>query len=513
MKQALARKLGVLAFVPLLAACSSAPAKTKDLDIFFSASARNRQFNGSVLVAENGKVLYEKSFGYADFPNRKPNTGDTVFPLASISKTLTATAILQLYEKGKLRLADPVAAYFPEFPYPEITIRHLLSHTSGLPPYNAFFDAIRETNPDKVFTNADFIPGLIARQKPLLYRPGENGNYDNVNFIILALILEKASGRPYSECIESQILRPSGMKETSLYPSSLLFDPSGVKPRNLAIPHWYPHFYSSEPIRADSMPYVSSYWHAYNFLGFGDYISTTHDLLKFDQALYDGRLLSEAVLKEAFTPVKLKDGNDNALSYGLGWASEKDESLGKIVYHGGGAIGLSCVLSRNITRRQTVILYDIARDNARPMALSAFKILNGRPVRSPGESLAIIYGRVLVGEGPAAAQSVLEKLKKGPVAYELNEDEFNTLGYDLLGDNNPFHRPEERRVREALNVFKLNIELFPASWNAYDSYGEALLKAGEKEEAIRMYRKSIELNPKNENGKKVLERLSKDNPK
>jgi tetratricopeptide (TPR) repeat protein len=410
-----------------------------------------------------------------------------------MSKTITATAILQQVEQGKLRLMDPVVKYLPDFPYPTITIRHLLSHTSGLPPYNAFFDSVQTAHPDSVFTNVDFIQGVNANKRPLLYQPGEKWNYDNVNFIVLALILEQVSGTPFNVYIEKHILRPAGMSNTTFFPLSLQFDPSHVHSKNLATPHWYPHFYSDTPIRATAIPYVVTYWHAYNFIGFGDYTSTTEDLLKYDEALYDGRLLGKAELQEAFTPVKLNDGKDNPGLYALGWEVEKDSSLGKVVYHGGNSIGLSCILVRNLTKHQTVIVFDIAHDDAHSIANSVLKILNGKRVQSPRNNLAKLYGRVLVTRGAAVARDTLMMLKSDTVNYELSEDDFNTLGYDFLGNTNPFHMPVEHKYAQALIVFETNIALFPRSWNVYDSYGEALLKSGRKPEAVAMYQKSIEL--------------------
>src|SRR5205823_2963456 len=131
----------------------------------------------NVLVAQDGKVVFERSFGYADVVGRAPNTGSTSFPIASITKTLTATGVLQLVSQGKIQLNDPVVKYLPGFPYTGITVRHLLSHTSGLPSYNTFFDTEKDAHPGKVFTNADFLPGLAANAKPLLYQPGDSGNY------------------------------------------------------------------------------------------------------------------------------------------------------------------------------------------------------------------------------------------------------------------------------------------------------------------------------------------------
>jgi CubicO group peptidase (beta-lactamase class C family) len=248
------KKLFVSYLVILAGLSVSGQSKQKAIDDYFKALVKNQQFSGNVLVIENNKIVYENAAGYADYTTKTPNTVGIRFPIASISKIFTATAILQLKEKGKLNITDSVSKYLPEFPYTEITIKHLLSHTSGLPPYNAFFDKARKENPDKTFTNKDFMPGVVANKQPLIYQPGEKGNYDNINFLILALIVEKVSGMPYKNFIEKNILQPAGMVETSLLPLPEQFDGREIK--DFAFPHVYLHSYETTPVKSNSIPYV-----------------------------------------------------------------------------------------------------------------------------------------------------------------------------------------------------------------------------------------------------------------
>lgn len=482
--------------------------KEKIIDDYFDALVKNQQFSGNVLVVDDNKIVYERSFGFADHISKAPNTPDISFPIASISKIFTATAILQLKEKGSLNITDPVTKYLPGFPYPEIKIRHLLSHTSGLPPYNAFFDKEKKENPDKVFTNEDFLPGVIANRQPLVYQPGEKGNYDNINYLILALIVEKASRMSYEKYIESNILRPAGMKETVLFPLPEQFNRADIK--NFAFPHVYLHFYDDKPVKSSSIPYVRQYWRSYGFRGFADYVSTIRDLWKFDKALYNNTLLKPETLEEAFVPVKLNNGENNPDEFGLGWEIEKDSTMGKLVYHSGAAMGLSSNILRNITKHQTVILFDNAHFNAHENATKVMMLLNDKKVDTPKKSIAKIYGNILLNIGTTEARETLESLRKDTLNYYLTEHEMNTLGYDFMGNTNPYHLPETHFYKQAVETLKTNVELFPNSWNAYDSYAEALLVNGEKQEAIKMYQKSIELNPDNENGKKVLKGLLED---
>jgi CubicO group peptidase (beta-lactamase class C family) len=488
-------------------ACALADERVQALDQYFHLLAENRGFNGNVLVAENGKIVFERSFGYSDISEHRLNRKDLSFPIASVSKLLTATGILQLQQLGRLDVGDPVVKYLPTFPYPEITVRHLLSHTSGLPPYNAFFDTLHQASPNRVFTNADFLPGLNAKHLPLIYPPGSKGNYDNINYIVLALILEKVSGEPYSVYIEKHILRPAGMTHTRFMPLPFQYTKL-TSTDSFSFPHVYPHLYSDVPLRANSIPYIVSYWRAYAFNGFGDYVSTTHDLLKLDEAYYGDALLAKSIQDAAFTPVKLNDGSESSDRFGLGWKIEKDQPLGKIVYHSGAATGLSCVLLRDITRHQTVIVFDNFHSNAHEIADNALKIANGESVPSPKKSIATVYVQALLKDGPAQARHTLEELRARTTDYILDEDEMNSLGYDLMGDSNDYHFPEEHHLAEAVEVLRTNTELFPQSWNAYDSYGEALGKAGRTEEAVAMYKRSLELNAKNDGARKALSDMS-----
>lgn len=499
--------LKILAFELVLIENVQAQTINQKLNLFFTQLVNNQKFSGNVLVAQQGKIVYEKSVGYANFSAKTPNTKGIYFPIASISKTLTATGILQLMEQGKVKITDPVGKYLPNFPYPQITIRHLLSHSSGLPPYNAYFNPIKVKDPNKIFTNADFLPAMVAGRNPLIYQPGEKGNYDNVNYIVLALLIERLSGMSYADYIQRKILEPAGMKHTKFLLLSQQFNTDTLP--HFAYPHQYLHSYDENPTRSNTIPYVQSYWKTFALSGFGDYISTIYDLLQYDKALYSNRLLKQETLRQAFEPVTLTTGKPHPELFGLGWEMEKDTSLGKTIYHSGAATGLSCVMIRNITKHQTVILFDNTHFNAHATGTNVLKILNGQRVEPPKNSIAHVYGLTLLKKGAIAAKTELNELRKDTLNYYLDEEEINQLGYDFLGTSNPYHLPESHKYVEALETLKLNTQLFPSSWNAYDSYGEALLAAGKKEEAAVMYEKSIQLNPNNKGGMKALEEIRK----
>lgn len=464
----------------------------KKLDQYFSALAENKQFNGNVLIAENGKIFYQKSFGDADFSTHRKNDSKSSFPIASITKTFTSTGILQLFEKGKLKLEDPASKYLSDFPYKEVTIKQLLSHTAGLPIYDSLFFPIIAKHPDIVFTNKDLIPAMIAQKSPLIFKSGDDFSYNNVNYNILALIIEKISGLNYGKYLQKNIFDPAGMKNTSL---SKFFDRVD---KNLSKRYIVKYPYSDELQRAENVEGFKVAEH-FDFQGHGDLISTGEDLLKYDAALSSGKLLKTATLKLAYTPVLLSNGSDNVQRYALGWITRKDTSMGEIVKHDGGLPGGRTMLMRNLTKHQTIILFDNTANNVLPISDNALIILNGGSVENAKKSVAKTYGTALTEKGIETGDKILQEIVKDTLNYYVSEGEINSLGYAFMFND---------KQLEAEETFRQNTILYPESWNTYDSYGEILLKHGKQQDAIKMYQKSIELNQNNENARKVLKDLT-----
>jgi CubicO group peptidase (beta-lactamase class C family) len=469
------------------------------LQRYFTTLAANEDFNGNVLVAENGKIVYQESFGYANLSANKLNALNTSFAIASITKTMTSTAILQLQEKKKLLINDNYIKYFPSFPYPTVTIRQLLSHTSCIPSagFYRFLDSLRKINKDTFYTNADVIPALVAMKQPLICQPVEGDraffSYSNLNYYLLAMLIEKLSGLSYGRYLEKNIFLPAGMEHTGFSEFYFGWDPNQCKEQR------WRYMYSEKTERIDTVAELAYIFSTYNFKGHGDVVSTVGDLLKYDQALYNGTLLKESSLQQAFHP--LVPPIVSSSGYGLGWSILNDSSKGKVVNHHGGGIGIEAMFVRNLAKHQTIILFDNNKNPAFDKAITALKILNGEKISLPGKSVARAYGRVLVKQGIPAARALLAKMQKDSLHYKFDDYEMNLLAYQLMWNN----------IDDlALEVFQTDIDLFPDNWNSYDSYGEILVKLDRKDEAIKMYQRSIELNPRNEGGKKALEQLKKD---
>ncbi|ASU36362.1 serine hydrolase domain-containing protein [Mucilaginibacter xinganensis] len=478
------------------------------LDTFFKSLYQYGEINGNVLVAEQGNIIYQQSFGLADFENNIPNTDNTEFSLASVSKTFTSTAVLQLRDKNKFKLDEPLAKYLPDFPYRKITIRNLLSHTSGLPDYELYEKQITE-NPGKIFSNKDVLSSLKMWNKPLSFTPGEKWQYSNTNYCLLALLVEKVSGITFQQYVKQYIFTPAKMNSTYF-----LKNATHVQDNKRAVNYEYPFLFSDKMQNVDSLAkYRWRTFSASGFIGQGNVITTAADLLKFDDALYHNKLLKKSTLDEAFTPAKLNNGENNIAnigigktSYGLGWFIFADSSSGKMVFHTGGQPGALSIFIRNITKKQTVIIFDNTFNRSiYGNGINTMAILNGKAIIIRKKSLTKVYGKVLAIKGVDAAFCKLQRLRADSAHYYLSEGEMNELGLQLLYSGN-FTNHDEL----ALETLKLNTLFFPASFNTYDSYGEALAKTGKIQESIFMYKRSIELNPDNEGGKQALKSLLTD---
>ncbi|MEO5995694.1 MAG: serine hydrolase domain-containing protein [Chitinophagaceae bacterium] len=290
-------------------------------------------FNGSILVARKGNILFEEYSGFTD-PKLKQDTltAKTAFHLASVSKTFTAMAILKLKEQGKLNLDDTLSKYFKDFPYPGITIKMLLSHRSGLPNYLHYFDKYK-WDTKKMVTNGDVLRSLYDFHPPLDFASGKHFAYCNTNFVLLALIIETVSGEAYKTYLENTFFRPLQMNDT------YVFAPADMS-RALPSFEWNNRKFP------------------YEFLDvvYGDknIYSTVRDMLKWDQALYAGRLFTKETLDSAFAPYSFE--HQGKRNYGLGWRMTFLDNGKKLLYHNGWWHGSNTVFIRLIDEDAVIIV-------------------------------------------------------------------------------------------------------------------------------------------------------------
>lgn len=339
-------------------------------------------FNGTVLIAEKGKVLYKKAFGLKNRHTNEPLSTTSSFNLASVSKQFFAMMAMMLKEQGKLDYDAPVKQYVPKFPYPNITVRHLLNQVSGLPEY--FDIAMGRMTLLDTLTNASMIDILAAVNAPLVFQPGERWQYCNTNYTTLASVIEAVSGMTTDRFLKQHITTPLKMNDTYIYhlkmksyPPSRVFGFSWEGGARV----------SDDLIRFDGI------------IGDGNVYSSAEDLLKWDQALYAEKLVKKATLQEAFTPGKLNNGK--ATRYGFGWVIDDP---GKKVSHTGGWVAFSTVINRYIDKNQTIIVLGNSGDGFGNSAV--INLWEGKPYKLPvGELISNV--RIIDGTGqPAIAGGV-----------------------------------------------------------------------------------------------------------
>ncbi|TKC03272.1 serine hydrolase domain-containing protein [Pedobacter cryotolerans] len=301
---------------------------------------RKYGFNGNILVAKKGKIIYQGAKGWADYLHRDSLKINSEFELASITKTFTGVAIMQLIEAGKLNLTDDVKKFFPNFPYDGITVNMLLSHRSGMMNYVYFIDDIwRKEKKDmkKGISNQDVLQ-VIADKKPNPYaKPDNRFHYNNSNYMVLGGIIEKVSGKRYSQFMMENVFKPAGMKNTHVYSKA-----------------------EYEKIPVDVVGHDRNnfkYSVAQNFLdgpvGDKGIYSTIHDLVLFDKYLKNERLLTNKSLDSAYVG-RNKPVNGH-FNYGYGWRMFDGKGMDKVVYHTGWWHGFRHIYVRDLDKDIVVI--------------------------------------------------------------------------------------------------------------------------------------------------------------
>ena len=482
------KKMMITASVILLAAIhlSFGQTKAEEVDKLLDLYHEYGKFNGSALVAEQGKVVYKKGIGMANMEWDIENTTDTKHRLGSITKQFTAMLILQLAADGKLDLQAPITDYLPDYPNghdPQITTHHLLTHTSGIPNYTAFPGFFKDQSRDP-YTPDEFVK-KFADEK-LDFTPGEKFTYSNSGYFLLGVLIEKVSGKTYEAMLQENIFTPLNMNDSG-------YDHHGeiIKNRATGYEKQGNEFVNSNYIDM-SIPYAA-----------GSLYSTVEDLYLWDQALYTNKMLSKEYMVLYFKPYINAWGNSH---YAYGWGVGKDvignttDSI-YTISHGGGINGFNTNISRSPSDKTLIVLLNnTGGAPLNQMTQSIRAILKGKTYDLPKKSVAYDVLGVIQSDGIEAGTAHYNKIKDAD-NYDLNENEMNQVGYQLMGSD---------KIEEALQVFKLNIEAFPKSSNAYDSYGEAFMKLGKNDQAIENYKKSIELNPGNQGGIDMLKKLGVD---
>ncbi len=475
--------LFALAVSLLLAGPAPAAAQTtaERLDAHASAYHDRGLFNGAVLVAEEGRTIYARGFGEAVMEWDVPVTPQTRFRIGSVTKQFTAALILQLMEEGKIDLEAPVTRYvsdYPADPGDRITIHHLLTHTSGIPSYTGIPGFMEEHVRDP------FEPDSFARlfwSLPLEFDPGARWHYNNSGYYLLGVVIERVTGQPYDVALQERILDPLGLDDTGYDHYGQVVERKALGYRGVA------GGYERAAYLDTAVPYAA-----------GMMYSTVEDLLKWDQALKGTGPFQRASTLELFQ--RPFEDVDPGTRYGYGWLFH-DLAAGAdtvaVIGHGGGIFGFTTGFWRMPDERRTIVAMDNTEgDHVEDLIRDLALILHGEEPDLPKQPIADVLAAVIDADGVEAGVARYRELKAShPDDYDFSEDQLNQLGYRYLraGD-----------TATAIRVFELNVEMFPEAFNPWDSLAEAHLEAGDRDLAIQHYRKSLELNPANENARQML---------
>ncbi len=366
------RILCLLIFVFISSSIIAQPS-SKQLDSLLQVVASEEGFNGNVLVSKNGEVVYQGSFGYANFDTKAPLNKETSFRLASISKQFTALGIALLENDGKLSFDDPLIKYIPQLDrYPDVTLRHLIHHYGGLPDYMRLVR--RNGNKELVYDNAMVVALMAKKQPKPLFDAGESSSYSNTGYLLLASVIEQVSGKPYGDFLEERIFKPLKMSRT------VVNFPRVRDDANIAT-GFKPHPKTGKMINADNEDSPMGYHILADVVGDGAVYSTTEDLLRYHQGMQTDILLPSAKREVLVTAGVLEKAPDNGYAFGQHVRSTK--ALGQRIFHGGSWAGALTWLERYPDDGSFIAILSNSDSDFTTVRLLARQLLTGDPLVIP----------------------------------------------------------------------------------------------------------------------------------
>ena len=458
------------------------PKTVKNLEAYL-AKLEKLGFNGSVLIGLNGKPVISKGFGYSDVERKIKNSPRTVFDTGSVTKQFTGAAIMKLEMQGRLSTDDKISKYFQNVPpdKADITIHQLLRHSAGLPSgVGGDFEKI---------TEADFLAKVFGA--PLRSSAGTRFDYSNVGYSLLALIVEKVSGTSYEQYLYENLWKPAGMETTGY--TRPKFDQNLIAVGYRNEERW------GKPTEKEwdkDAPFL-------HLKGNGGVLSTTEDLWKWDRALLTDKILSKEAKAKYYFPALRADETGRA-HYGYGWDVYKTDRNTTRVRHNGTNRVFYADFYRFIDEGVTIILLtnkslNSRNDTGRVISAmifdAAYEPLVPIPETAANRAFTEEMIKLALDKGLNAAAEAYRRRDKN---VDLLESISIPKGFDLI---------QEKRHKEAIDIFKLNVLAFPKLSIAYEGLGEAYLETGDKKSALENYKKSLQLNPDNADARAALQRL------
>jgi CubicO group peptidase (beta-lactamase class C family) len=404
------RKLFLILLMPVfVAAQRDYPALLKQ---FMTGQHDYFRFNGNILVAKAGEIIYHQDLGYADFDSKRQLNDSTDFELASLSKQFTAMGIMILKEKGLLSYEDKVNTLLPGFPYDNISVRNLLTHTSGLPVYEDQF--AKNWDRKKIAFNQDVIAMLRQGKDTLYFIPGSKFKYSNTGYAVLASIIEKLSHSSYGDFMANNIFKPLGMTHTFIYNTRRT---NGKIPVNYALGFVYSDSLKHYVLPDDLKKYDFVYY-LDGIVGDGSVNSTTGDLLKWDRALHNIKLVSRSSIEEMLSPQVQMSPRDSSEFYGFG-VEIKKAAGGNVISHDGGWPGYTTLLERHTDRDLTIIVLSNNETMNGFLKAGIESILNNEDLVMPYEHKEIKIDPAILDRyvGKYSAFLTLQLIKKDDKLY------------------------------------------------------------------------------------------------
>jgi CubicO group peptidase (beta-lactamase class C family) len=360
----------------MLCFCATALARADKVDRYIETEMRALHIPGvSLAVVRDGRIIKAQGYGFANIELQSRATGETVYEIGSITKQFTAVAVMMLVEEGKISLDEKITKYFAGAPaaWNKISVRHLLSHTSGIQNHVAvpgYMDIFKtgisgETTP----TSGELLKEFF--KLPQEFEPGETWAYDNTGYILLGFIIEKASGKPYFQFLDERIFKPLGMTATRST------ETKPVVPNRASGYEWVDGKFENRPVLLPAIAFSA-----------GSILSTVRDMAKMDAALYGERLLKKSSLEKIWTPAKTNEGTLASIDYGFGWFIGSFHNR-RFVQHTGGTPGFSAAFYRFIDDKLAVIVFTNHSDKIiDQMAINIAGMYEPRLKRTEGKSEA-----------------------------------------------------------------------------------------------------------------------------
>lgn len=389
------------------------------IDSLVNLYSTQKRFSGNILVALAGQEIYSRSIGFHDPIEKENLEKNNIFQLASVSKQFTAAAIMLLTIDGKIELDEVITKYIPDFPYQDITLTHLLHHTSGLPNYMYLVD--RYWKNSYAPTNDDIIKLLTKYKLPTFFKPGSKYDYSNTGYVILATVVQRVSGVSLNNFLKDRIFKPLGMN------NSYVFSSSDSTCKRL-------HIDGFKSIKNGFIRYKAS--NNDGPVGDKGICSTIEDMFKWDKALYQESIFSKDILEQAFLPAKDRKGRD--IPYGFGFRIRESIGSGKVIYHNGIWQGFRTNFHRYIESGNTIIVLNNTSIRTNHELVSKIEaILNNSKVETETAKIT----QILINNGSDSAKEYFEELIEVNPFFHLNvrklmqaADYMSTIGKEKKAD-------------------------------------------------------------------------------